>query len=219
MEVIDFSRETTILNRWVRELRDVEIQSDSMRFRRNLERIGEVMAYRVSARLNYHLVDVKTPLDMATANEPCDRVVLGTILRASLPMHAGLMNVFDSAENVFATAYRKYVTEDDFEIVIDYVATPDLKGKVLLLADPTLASGESMLAVYRAICEKAGTPLHTHILSAIAAQQGVDYLSENLSGESVTLWCAAIDDHLNAHSYIVPGLGDAGDLAFGNKLK
>lgn len=219
MEIIDLSREKTILNRWVRELRDVEIQGDMMRFRRNLERIGEVMAYRVSERLDYKLVDIKTPLAMATANEPFDKVVLGTILRASLPMHTGLLNVFDSAESAFVTAYRKYKNEEEFEIVVDYVSTPAMNGKVLLLADPMLASGESMVATYRAICKKAGTPKRTHILSAIAAQPGVDYLNENLSDENVTLWCAAIDPHLNSHSYIVPGLGDAGDLAFGNKIK
>lgn len=219
MEVIDLNRENTILNRFVRELRDVEIQGDMMRFRRNLERIGELMAYRVSERLSYKVEEVKTPLAMATSSEPADKVVLGTILRASLPMHTGLMNMFDRAENAFVTAYRDYTHGDEFEIVVDYVSTPDITGKVLLLADPMLASGESMAAVYRAICQKAGVPRHTHILSAIAAQQGVDYLKENLSGEKVTIWCAAIDPQLNSHSYIVPGLGDAGDLAFGSKIK
>lgn len=219
MEVIDLSQERTILNRWVRELRDVNIQGDMMRFRRNLERIGEIMAYRVSERLDYHVECVETPLAVTTANEPCDSVVLGTILRASLPMHTGMINVFDGAENAFVTAYRRYLTGDDFEIVVDYISTPDINGKVLLLADPMLASGESMLAVYDAICRKAGTPKYTHILSAIAAQHGVDCLKENFPQENVTLWCAAIDPQLNAHSYIVPGLGDAGDLAFGNKLK
>lgn len=219
MDVIDLSREKTILNRWVRELRDVEIQSDRMRFRRNLERIGEVLAYRVSERLDYKTEEVKTPLAMATAVEPCDKIVLGTILRASLPMHTGLLNVFDGAESAFVTAYRRYSSDEDFEIVVDYVSTPDIHGKVLLLADPMLASGESMLAVYRAICRKAGTPKHTHILSSIAAQPGIDYLKEHLSEEAVTIWCAVIDPHLNSHSYIIPGLGDAGDLAFGSKIK
>lgn len=220
MEIIDLSRENTILNRFVRELRDVEIQGDMMRFRRNLERIGELMGYRVSERLSYKVMDVKTPLAMAIASEPADKVVLGTILRASLPMHTGLLNIYDSAENAFVTAYRNYSQDHEtFEIIVDHVSTPDVTDKVLLLADPMLASGESMAAVYRAICKKAGVPRHTHILSAIAAQQGVNYLKENLSGESVTIWCAAIDPHLNSHSYIVPGLGDAGDLAFGTKIK
>lgn len=218
MEVIDLSRERTILNRFVRELRDVEIQNDRMRFRRNLERVGELMAYRVSERLDYKVTNVTTPLGVALSCEPSEGVVLGTILRASLPMHTGLLNIFDGADNIFVTAYRRYTDYENFEVVIDYVSTPDITGKVLFLADPTLASGESMIAVYRAICHKAGKPRHTHIILAIAAQSGVDYLKENLAGENVTVWCAAIDPHINSHSYIVPGLGDAGDLAFGQKI-
>lgn len=219
MEVIDLSRERTILNRFVRELRDVEIQNDRMRFRRNLERVGELMAYRVSERLDYKVTNVTTPLGVALSCEPSEGVVLGTILRASLPMHTGLLNIFDGADNAFVTAYRRYTDGENFEIVVDYVSTPDITGKVLLLADPMLASGESMFAVYRAICFKAGIPRHTHIMSAIAAQSGVDYLKENLEGEDITVWCAAIDPDLNSHSYIVPGLGDAGDLAYGQKIK
>lgn len=218
MDVIDLSSETTVLNRFVGELRDVAVQTDMLRFRRNLERIGEILSYRVSERLSYQKVDVQTPLGVAEANLPCDKVVLGTILRASLPMHTGMINIFDSAENVFVTAYRKYTDEDNFEIRVDYISTPRLEGKVLLLADPMLASGESMAAVYNAICKKAGRPLHTHILSAIASRQGVEYIKNNLADEPITIWCAAIDPHLNSHSYIVPGLGDAGDLAFGNKM-
>ncbi|MEG0500279.1 MAG: uracil phosphoribosyltransferase, partial [Rikenellaceae bacterium] len=184
-----------------------------------LERIGELIAYRVSERLDYRIIEVQTPLAKATASEPADRVVLGTILRASLPMYNGMLNIFDAAENAFITAYRNYVKGDQFEIVVEYVSTPDITDKVLLLADPMLASGESMAAVYRAICKKAGVPRHTHIISAIATEQGINYLKKYLDNENITIWCAAVDLYLNAHSYIVPGLGDAGDLAFGSKLK
>lgn len=218
MEVIDLSREKTILNRYVREIRDVEIQKDSMRFRRNLERIGEIMAYRVSERLAYHEISVQTSLAVAQSVEPAEKVVLGTILRASLPMHAGCLNVFDDADNAFITAYRKYTDGDRFEVVVDYVSTPKTAGRTLLLIDTMLASGESIVATYKAICGRAGTPSHTHIITALAAVQGINYLRDNLLGGNITVWCATIDTMLNEHSYIVPGLGDAGDLAFGEKI-
>lgn len=218
MEIIDLSKQNTILNRFVRELRDVEIQGDMMRFRRNLERVGEMMAMKISERLNYHVVEVKTPLSVAKVSEPCDELVLGTILRASLPMHSGMINVFDRSENAFVTAFRSYDDNEHFGIVVDYVSTPSLEGKVLLLADPMLATGESIVAVYRSLCKKAGTPLYTHILAAIGTEKGVAHIEEELADEKVTIWCAAIDPILNSHSYIVPGLGDAGDLAFGAKL-
>lgn len=218
MEIVDLSKENTILNRFVRELRDVNIQNDMMRFRTNLERVGEILAYRVSERLDYHNVEITTPLSTTISNEPADKVVLGTILRASLPMHTGMTRIFDSAENAFISAYRKYSNYEHFAIAVEYISTPKLNDKVLLLADPMLATAESMVAVYKELCAKAGKPKHTHILITIATTQGIKYIKEQLTGEKITVWCAAIDPILNSHSYIVPGLGDAGDLAFGEKL-
>ena len=218
MEIIDLSKENTILNRFVREISDVEIQGDMMRFRRNLERIGEGMAFKISERLNYSTVSVKTPLDVTFISEPSDKLVLGTILRASLPLHTGLLNVFDRAENAFIAACRKHSENEHLEVEVSYVSTPSIEGKTLILADPMLATGESMVATYNQLCQKAGKPAHTHIVSVIAAQKGVDYVVNELKGENITLWCAKIDPILNERSYIVPGLGDAGDLAFGAKL-
>lgn len=220
MKTIDFSQQNTILNRFVSELRDVDIQRDRMRFRRNLERIGEMMAFEISKTLNYSTKFVETPLGTASASTPDDNIVVGTVFRAGLPLHTGFLNVFDHADNAFVSAYRYYKDKEcrQIDVHIEYIATPDLNGRTLMLVDPMLATGESMELAYRAFATK-GLPAHTHFVAVIASQKGVDHLC-NVFGEreDMTLWCAAIDPELNESSYIVPGIGDAGDLAFGEKL-
>lgn len=212
----DFSKKNSILNRFVAEIRDAEIQKDPLRFRRNLERIGEVLAYEVSKTLNFEEREVTTPLGTAKLNDLKEEVVIGTILRAGLPMHQGVLNYFDRAENAFVSAYRKHVkNENDFEVQIEYLSCPDINDKVLILTDPMLATGSSMTLVYKALMTK-GTPRHVHILAAIASVEGVRYLKRNLP-KNCTIWLGAIDDELTAQAYIVPGLGDAGDLAYGEK--
>lgn len=216
MEVIDFNKTNSILNKFMSELRDVSVQGDQLRFRRNLERIGEIMAYEVSKRLNYVAKQVQTPLGTATVNVPREDVVLATVFRAGLPLHQGFHNYFDHCENAFVSAYRKYLDEVNFDIHIEYLASPELEGKTLILVDPMLATGSSMYLAYRALLSK-GTPKTIHLASVIAAQQGVDYITKMFPQDKTTLWCAAIDPELNSHAYIVPGLGDAGDLCFGQK--
>lgn len=216
MEVIDFNKTNSILNKFMSELRDVSVQGDQLRFRRNLERIGEIMAYEVSKRLNYVAKQVQTPLGTATVNVPREEVVLATVFRAGLPLHQGFHNYFDHCENAFVSAYRKYLDEVNFDIHIEYLASPELEGKTLILVDPMLATGSSMYLAYRALLSK-GTPKTIHLASVIAAQQGVDYITKMFPQDKTTLWCAAIDPELNSHAYIVPGLGDAGDLCFGQK--
>ena len=222
MRVINLSEHNSLLNQYLREIRDVNIQKDSLRFRRNIERIGEVMAVELSKELNYEPVDVQTPLGVAKVNTIQDRVVLGTILRAGLPLHQGFLNMFDGAENSFLSAYRRMGRnahgEQQLEIVAEYLAAPELTDKTLILVDPMLATGMSMEVGYLALL-KHGKPRHTHLCCTIAAAQAIDYLREALhDSEDVTLWCAAIDPVLNEKKYIVPGLGDAGDLCFGTKL-
>ncbi len=216
MEVIILNRQNSILNRFLAELRDVNIQGDPMRFRRNIERIGEIMSYEMSKTLEYKLVEVTTPLGIATESVPANKVVISSILRAGLPMHEGVLNYFDRSENAFVSAYRKY-KEKTFDIHIEYISSPSLEGKTLVLNDPMVATGSSIELAYRALLHR-GKPAHTHILTIIASQAGVDYVCEHLKGENITLWVAAVDPELNSHSYIVPGLGDAGDLAYGTKL-
>lgn len=200
------------------ELRSVEVQKDSMRFRRNIERIGEVMAYEISKTLHFHQETVTTPLAPIEMNLLSDKVVLGTILRAGMPLHDGLFNYFDKAENAFISAYRRYTDDShtNLEIVVEYMASPSLDGKVLILPDPMLATGGSMELAYQALL-KNGKPSAVHFVCVIASQQAVDYL-QRVMPEETTLWVAAIDPILNEHKYIVPGLGDAGDLCFGEKL-
>ena len=218
MEVNILNKENSVLNNFLAEMRDKQIQVDPLRFRHNIERIGELMAYEVSKRLNFSPIDVQTPLGTAQVQLPADKIVVGTILRAGLPMHQGLLNIFDHAENCFISAYRKYTySHDDLDVCLEYVATPNLEGKVLLLCDPMLATGKSLSKTFLAL-KRYGTPKHTHIMSIIGSNDGVDYLRQELSDENVTLWVAAVDKELNSHKYIVPGLGDAGDLAFGEKL-
>ena len=216
MKVMVLNRQDTVLNNYLAELRDVDVQTDSMRFRRNIERIGWMMAYEVSRTLSYSICDIVTPLGVAPVSLPTDPIVVGSILRAGIPMHQGVLDVFDKCENCFISAYRQYPAADSFDINLEYVATPNLDGKVLLLNDPMLATGCSIELTYKALMAY-GKPKHTHILSVIGSNAGVDYLCKALEGEPVTLWIAAVDPDLNSHKYIVPGLGDAGDLAYGAK--
>lgn len=217
IEIINFATSPSLMSRYVRELRDVNIQGDPMRFRRNLGRIGEIMAYEISKRLNYKQEQVQTPLGTAMCDETTDQVVLATILRAGLPFHEGFLNYFDNAENAFVSAYRRYKEKgDQFDVLIEYMASPSIEGKTLILIDPMLATGSSMELGYRALLKK-GTPAKLHVVSAIASRQAVEYLCERLPEENTTIWTAAIDPTVDAHSYIIPGLGDAGDLAFGKK--
>ena len=220
MKIINLSDGNSILKHFLCELRDVNIQKDPMRFRRNIERIGEVMAYEVSKTLTYAPHTVTTPLGQLETSLIDDNVVLGTIFRAGLPLHQGFLNFFDRAENGFVSAYRYYKDKEckDVGIKIEYMASPDISGKTLILTDPMLATGGSMELGYEAFCTH-GKPANVHMVSVIASQQGVDYL-KSLYGDNddITLWCGAVDPVLNEHSYIVPGLGDAGDLAYGDKL-
>lgn len=218
IEIINLEKSPSLLSRFVRELRDTSIQGDPLRFRRNLERIGEIMAYEISKRLDYHDEEVITPLDKSSVKEISDKVVLATILRAGLPFHNGFLNYFDRADNAFVSAYRKYKEKGDkFDVLVEYLASPDIEGRTLILVDPMLATGSSMELGYQAILQN-GTPAKVHVASVIASQQAVDYVARVFPPEKTTIWCAAIDPEINSHSYIVPGLGDAGDLAFGEKL-
>ncbi len=217
IEVINFDNTPSLMSRYMAELRDVNIQHDPLRFRTNLERIGQIMAYEISRRLSYSPVDIATPLGTARCMKCDSQVVLATILRAGLPFHNGFLSFFDRAENAFVSAYRKYRDgSDDFDVLIEYLASPSIEGKTLLLVDPMLATGASMELGYRALLSR-GKPAHVHVASVIASKQAIDYL-RSVMPESTTIWVAAIDDTLNDHSYIVPGLGDAGDLAYGHKL-
>ena len=206
----------SILNRFIAELRNVNIQSDPMRFRRNLERIGEVFAYEISKTLNYKQEQVITPLGTSDVMLPDDKLVLATILRAGLPLHQGMLNYFDRAENAFISAFRKYKKEGGFDIQFGYLSSPLIDDKVLVLSDPMLASGSSMVLAYKSMLEK-GKPKHTHIVTVIASKEGVEYTKKHIPESDFTLWVGALDDELTAKAYIVPGLGDAGDLAYGAK--
>lgn len=216
MNVINFDDTPSLMSQLMLEMRDTEVQADPMRFRLNLRRAGQIMAYEISKTLAYKPVTVTTPLDTASCHAIGEQVVLGTIFRAGLPFHEGFLSYFDNAENAFVSAYRKYREKGDtFDILIEYLASPRLDGKTLILCDPMLATGGSMELSYRALLTK-GTPAKVHVASVIASRQAVDYVAEHFP-EDTTLWVGAIDDKINAHSYIVPGLGDAGDLAFGTK--
>lgn len=222
MQVINLSENNSILNLFLSEIRDVNIQQDPLRFRRNIERIGELMAVEVSRALSYEPKDVTTPLGTATVQVPTDQVVLGTILRAGLPLHQGFLNIFDRAENAFLSAYRRAGRivdgKQELEIVAEYMAAPAIEGKTLILVDPMLATGMSMDVGYLALL-RHGTPKHTHLCCTIGTPQAIDCLRQSLNDSpDVTLWCAAIDPILNEKKYIVPGLGDAGDLCYGTKI-
>ena len=212
------SNQDSLLSRFISELRDVQIQGDSMRFRRNMERIGEIMAYEISKKLTYHNQIVETPLGEADMRLSDDKIVIATILRAGIPFHQGFLNYFDKAQNAFISAYRKYSKDGTFNIKVEYISTCDLEGKTLILVDPMLATGASMALAYKALVDKAGLPQHTHLATIIASEEGASYIKKNFRPDMATLWCGAVDEELTVKSYIVPGLGDAGDLAYGDKL-
>ncbi|MBE7659416.1 uracil phosphoribosyltransferase [Tenacibaculum finnmarkense] len=217
MHINHLAKETSILNKFLTEIRSIEIQKDSMRFRRNIERIGEILGYELSKKLATKTNQVTTPLGVKEIETPVNDIILCSILRAGLPLHNGLLNYFDDAENAFISAYRHHPNNDDeFEIVVEYFASPSIEGKTLLLVDPMLASGRSLVAVYDAI-KKYGTPKEIQIVSVLGSSEGVEYISKFFP-ENTHLWIADIDNELNSKGYIVPGLGDAGDLAFGTKM-
>lgn len=216
MQVYNLSENKSVFNHFVAQIRDHKIQKDSMRFRRNLERIGELLGYELSKELDFEVQEVVTPLGTSKMNLIKNEIVLATILRAGLPLHNGLLNYFDDAQNCFVSAYRKHTHGDEFDVHVEYLASPDVNDKILVISDPMLATGRSMVLCYQAILTQ-GAPKHTHIVAAIGSAQGVDYLQQNLP-DNVTLWIGAIDDELTNKGYIVPGLGDAGDLAFGSKI-
>ena len=212
------SKENSIFNKFIAQIRDREVQRDSMRFRRNMERIGEVMSYEISRSLNYSSRVVETPLGEVAIELISDKVVLATVLRAGLPLHQGFLNYFDDAESVFVSAYRKSSKDGSFKVKVEYISNCNLEGKTLILVDPMLATGSSLVLAYEALVAKGGEPEHTHIASVIASEQGVDYVTRHLPARKTTLWLGAVDAELTSRAYIVPGIGDAGDLAFGEKL-
>lgn len=217
MNVINLSDSNSIFNQYLAEIRDHEIQRDPLRFRKNLQRFGEIFAYEISKTLEYRINEVKTPLGIAKVPKLLQQPVLATILRAGLPLQQGLLNYFDRAENAFISAYRKYDDQGEFHIEFEYLASPDLNEKVAILSDPMLASGASMEIGYKALLQK-GNPSHVHLVAIIASKKGVEYVQEAITAKNVTLWLGAVDDEMTVKSYIVPGLGDAGDLAFGPKV-
>ncbi len=208
--------QNSLFNEFVSELRNSDVQTDSLRFRRNMERIGEIFAYEISKTMAYESCDVNTPLGIANMSLLSSQPVLATILRAGLPLHQGMLNYFDKGQNAFITAFRKYEKDGTFEIEMDYLSSPSIEGKTLILSDPMLATGQSMVLGYKAMLTR-GTPAHTHLVSIIASRQGIEYLQHHFPLTDCTLWVGAVDEELTAHAYIVPGLGDAGDLAFGTK--
>ena len=217
MQIHYISEQNSILNHFLAQIRDVAIQKDSMRFRKNIERIGEIMAYELSKNLEYKAIEVQTPLAIKKTTTIADNVVLCSILRAGLALHTGFMNIFDDAENGFVSAYRNHPYNDDyFEILVEYQAAPSFEGKNLILIDPMLATGQSIVAVFNKLMTEE-TPKEIHIAVVIAAPEGIAYLEKNLPS-NCHLWVAALDEKLNEKNYIIPGLGDAGDLAYGNKL-
>lgn len=215
MKTINFAESSSLVSQYLMEMRNVDIQHDPMRFRHNLERVGEIMAYEISKTLDYKDVKVNTPLAPATCQVIADQIVLATIFRAGIPFHQGFLQYFDNAQNAFVSAYRKYKEKENFDVCIEYLASPMLDGKTLILCDPMLATGASMELSYRALLTK-GKPGKVHIASVIASRKAVNYL-QGVMPEDSCLWVGVIDDEINAHSYIVPGLGDAGDLAYGVK--
>jgi uracil phosphoribosyltransferase len=214
--VVNLSQQYSLLSDWVSELRNTDIQGDRMRFRRNLERIGEVAAFEISKELAFIEKDIQTPLGISSCKVLKDQPVLATILRAGLPLHNGLLNYFDKADNAFISAYRKHNKDGTFEISLDYVSCPELEGRVVIVSDPMLATGSSLVKTIQFLREE-GHPSKIHVVTAIACTVGIEYVLR--SEPNCKVWCGAIDDELTAKGYIVPGLGDAGDLAFGTKVQ
>jgi uracil phosphoribosyltransferase len=209
------SKDNSLVSDFIAELRDVNIQSDSMRFRRNLERLGEIFAYEISKELVYEEKEITTPLGISNMHKLKEQPVIATILRAGLPVHQGFLNYFDRAENAFVSAYRKHHKDNSFEIKVEYMSAPLIDDKVLIICDPMLATGQSMFLAYKALIQR-GKPKHIHIVGLIASQEGLNYINSHFP-DNTTVWLGAVDDELTAKSYIVPGLGDAGDLAYGQK--
>lgn len=210
------SKQNSVLSVFINELRDQTIQKDRMRFRRNMERTGEIIAYEISKTLSYRPLETETPLGMAQCVELEQQPVLATILRAGLPLHQGMMNYFDGADSAFISAYRKHHKDETFDIEIEYLSSPSIDGKTLILCDPMLATGSSMVLAYKAMLQR-GIPSHVHIVSVIASSEGVNFVKKHMP-LTTTIWLGAVDEELTAQAYIVPGLGDAGDLSFGEKV-
>ena len=213
--ITNLSTQGSLLTEWISELRNVDVQNNRLRFRRNLERIGEAMAYEISKTFLWQEQEIQTPLGTHNSKTLINQPVLATILRAGLPMHNGLLNYFDRADNAFISAYRKHRRDGSFEISLEYLSCPSIDNRILILCDPMLATGSSLVAALRSLLNH-GTPSNIHIVCAIAATEGIEYVIREF-GEKIYIWCGDIDDELTAKGYIVPGLGDAGDLAFGPK--
>lgn len=217
MNVHDFSNENSVLHKFISELRDVQIQKDAMRFRRNIERVGEILSYELSKSLPYQAKEVQTQFGLKKTQLPSDEIIVCAVLRAGLPLHQGVLNYFDASENAFISAYRKHEDDaDDFDVIVKYLASPSIEGKILILTDPMLATGKTLENVLEAF-KNHGIPKQIHIISVIGSKNGVEYVSR-IYPEQTQLWIATIDDSLSAKGYILPGLGDAGDLAYGEKL-
>lgn len=216
MKIINFAEHNSLASQYLSEMRNIHVQTDPLRFRRNLERMGEIMAYEISKTLNYKIEPIATPLAEAQCHVIDEKVVLATIFRAGVPFHQGFLNFFDRAENAFVSAYRKYKEKENFDVCIEYLASPRLDGKSLILCDPMLATGASMELSYRALLTK-GQPAHVHVASVIASSDAIEYIKKTFPADRTTVWVGVIDPEINSHSYIVPGLGDAGDLAYGTK--
>ncbi len=217
MNIINLGEQKTLLNQFVAELRDENIQNDSMRFRRNLERVGEIFAYEISKTFTYEEKQVTTPLGIATVSLPVQKPVLATILRAGLPLHQGLLNYYDSADNSFISAFRKYSKDGTFHIELEYISCPNLDNRILIICDPMIATGSSIILAYNALIAN-GMPKHIHIVTVIISKDAIKKLQKTLNMKNLTVWTAAIDEELTVKSYIVPGIGDAGDLAYGSKV-
>lgn len=217
VEIHNFEIEDSLFNQYLSEIRDVDIQQDRLRFRRNLERVGEIIAYEISKTLEYESKEVVTPLGVKEVRVLSEQPVLATILRAGLPFHQGMLNMFDRADNAFIAAYRKYDKDDDSEIRVEYFSSPELDGRVLIVCDPLLATGESLVKTIEGLLGDDQEPKHIHIAVAVASSDGLEHVKRRMSRKSVTIWVGSVDDELTARAYVVPGLGDAGDLAFGAK--
>ena len=217
MKVINLGDSNSVIGNIIAQMRDRNVQKDSLRFRSNLKKLGNIFAYELSKTLDYHTEDITTPLATARVNISDSKIVAATILRAGLPLHEGILEIFDKAENAFMAAYRKYDKGDDFHVNIEYCTCPSLAGKVLILADTMLATGASLEVSYRRLLDDGGEPAHTHFVCPISSIYAIEYIQKRFP-DNTTLWTAAVDEELTSHSYIVPGLGDAGDLSFGPKL-
>lgn len=215
--VVNLSEQHSLVSNWVSELRNVETQGDRMRFRRNLERIGEIMAYEISKELPWQETDIQTPLGTHSSKLLKEQPVLLTILRAGLPLHQGMLNYFDKADNAFVSAYRKHLDDDSFEINLEYMSSPPLDNRIVIISDPMLATGASLVKTINTL-KAEGSPAAIHVVTAIASTIGIEFVHRE-AGTQVKIWCGDIDDELTAKGYIVPGLGDAGDLAFGAKTQ